>query len=130
MTPVKKMTRSNLEAELNNASPLRVVQLLFEGLMARIMEARGAIEHKDFFKKAECLSSAIAIITELKHSLDPAAAPALGANLGALYGYCLEGLLEVNKTNNIQKLDEVASLIRTVKEGFDGIQDPAEKSQG
>lgn len=45
--------KTNLEAELSVADPHRIVQMMFEGLIERQAQIKGAIERKDYAYKAD-----------------------------------------------------------------------------
>ena len=47
----------------------------------------------------------------------------ISANLSALYEYIERKLFEANLNNSIEILDEVIHLVKTVKEGWDGIRE-------
>ena len=122
---IESYQKIDLETDISTASPLRIVQLLYAGAVRKTFEAKGAIERKDYFKKSELISGVIAIVMELERTLDVDAAGALGQNLAALYVYIREGLMEANIQNDPEKLHEVATLLMTIKEGWDAIPDNA-----
>ena len=67
---LKAYRKTNLEAELSVANPHRVVQMMFEGLLERLSQAKGAILRKDYEYKADRISKATGIINGLQMSLD------------------------------------------------------------
>jgi flagellar protein FliS len=108
------------------ASPHRLVQMLLDGVLQRIAEARGALSRSEIALKGEKIGKAIAIVGGLREALNTDLENRLVEDLDALYDYVQRRLLEANTTNNDAILVEVSQLMRTVKEGWDGIaQDPA-----
>jgi len=45
---LKAYKRTNLEAELSVADPHRIIQMMYEGLIERLSQAKGAIFRNDF----------------------------------------------------------------------------------
>ncbi len=114
-----------LTSELDNASPHRVVQMLFAGAIKQLARARGAIERGETARKGESLGKAIGIVEYLKSILNSDAGE-VAQNLDALYEYALERLSHANVKNDADVVAEVASLLSTIKEGWDGIADSVE----
>jgi len=108
-------------AEISEADPHRLIQMLLEGALQRIAIARGAMQQGDVVVKGERLSSALAIIEGLRIHLDRDRGGEIAANLEALYDYMQQRLLQANLRNDIEILDEVAGLIRQIKAGWDAI---------
>jgi flagellar secretion chaperone FliS len=115
----------NTGAAVEAASPHRLVQMLMEGCLQRLAEAKGALLRDDAAAKGVAIGKAINIVGGLQSSLNKDQGGALPQQLDALYDYMQKRLLEANIKNSEAMLDEVASLMRTVKEGWDGIGQPA-----
>lgn len=103
------------------ADPHRLVQLLMEGALERIVRARGAIERGAVTEKGDLLGKAIAIVDGLAGSLNPTAGGEIAANLAALYDYMQRRLLHANLKNDTAALDEVAGLLRELKQAWDAM---------
>jgi flagellar protein FliS len=106
---------------LSEASPHRVVQLMLESMLCRIAEARGHMERGEVQAKGEKIGKALAIAEGLMLNLDMNLGGDIAANLQRLYDYSARTLLRANLENRVDLLDEVASLIRELKAGWDGI---------
>jgi flagellar protein FliS len=107
--------------ETSFASPHRLIQMLMEGALDKIAFARGQIERKDYAEKGRNITWAISIIHGLSESLDMESGGEIAANLEGLYDYMVRCLVIANKDNNIEKLDEVASLLKEVKSAWDAM---------
>jgi flagellar protein FliS len=118
---LKQYRQLGLEAEVNNANPHRLIQLLYTGALDRLAVAQGAMERQDISLKGEQISKAIGIIAGLRASLDLEAPGELPANLDQLYEYMEVRLLQASTTNNQEILAEVVGLLKTLKSGWDGI---------
>ncbi len=118
---LKQYQTVNTQAQVFDASPHRLIQMLMEGGLSRLAQAKGAMERGQVALKGELLGKAIAIIGGLREGLDLRQGGELAANLDSLYEYMIRRLLEANRSNDIAALDEVSSLLREVKSGWDGI---------
>lgn len=116
------------ESETGFASPHRLVQMLMEGVLSRVATAKGQIERGDLPGKSESISSAMAIISALKSSLDMNAGGEIATNLDDLYGYMNNRLIDANVQNDPQALTEVSSLMGQVKSGWDAMPDEFKQS--
>jgi flagellar protein FliS len=121
---IESYKKINVETSIENATPLRIIQMLYAGAIRKSFEAKGAIERKDYIHKSELISGVIAIVMELERSLDPTHAPKLTANLAGLYDYIREVSLSANMNNDAEKMEEVANLLLTLKEAWDAVADP------
>jgi len=117
---LKKYKQTTVSAA-KEASPYRLVAMLFQELLGNIASAKGAIEQKDIAKKGTLISKAITIISVLESSIDFKQGGEISNNLAALYNYCSEKLLEANVNNDAKLLDEVISILLPIKSGWDAI---------
>lgn len=111
----------NTGAAVEAASPHRLVQMLMAGCLQRIAEAKGALVRNDTAARGLAIGKAIDIAAGLQSSLNSEVASPLPQQLDALYRYMQERLLIANVKGDSEILDEVAGLMRTIKEGWDGI---------
>lgn len=112
---------AGVNAEVMDAGPHRLIQMLMEGALDRIAIAKGAMQQKNIAVKGERISSAITIIEGLRHSLNKDAGGQIAMNLDDLYEYMASRLMEANLKDDVEMLDEVADLIRKIKSGWDEI---------
>lgn len=106
---------------LGEETPHRLIQMLMEGLLVRINSAKGAIEHGDMEAKARFISKAIGIVGGLNEALDLEKGGELAINLRSLYEYMNLSLLQASQENSQEKLNEVAGLMKDIKEAWDAI---------
>jgi flagellar protein FliS len=112
------------------ASPSKLVQILFEQILANLATAQGCmarIENNmpvhEVITKGKALGKAIRLIDHLNNTLDMERGQNIAQDLRALYVYMLARLTVANVANNAQIVMEVAGLIQTVKTGWDQIVD-------
>jgi len=109
------------------ASPHRLIQMLIDGALEKVVIARSSMERGDIQGKGENISWAIRIIGGLQASLDKDNGGEIAETLGSLYVYIVSKLTEANAENNLDKLDECMVVIKNIKEGWDGISQEAAK---
>jgi flagellar protein FliS len=103
------------------ASPHRLVQMLMEGALQKMLAARLAMDQGKTQAKGENISWAISIIDGLRDGLDLEKGGDIAANLDNLYEYMGRRLLEANLHSNIAMLDEVIGLLREIKAAWDAV---------
>uniref|UniRef100_A4XW70 Flagellar secretion chaperone FliS n=2 Tax=Pseudomonadota TaxID=1224 RepID=A4XW70_ECTM1 len=121
MAALRQYQTVNNQAQAAEASPHRLIQMLMEGGLSRIAQARGAMEREQTALKGELIGKSIAIIAGLRESLDHQQGGELAGNLDSLYEYMIARLTEANVSNEPALLEEVSELLRNVKQGWDAI---------
>lgn len=116
--------RNAVESEVNYASPFRIIQMLMEGALTKLATAKGCIARNDIAEKSRQITWGMNIIQGLRTSLDAEKGGDIAANLDSLYEYMGRRLLEANVNNDAAIIDEVITLLREIKAGWDAI--PAE----
>lgn len=114
------------EAEVMNATPHRLIQILMEVLQGRLAATKGAIERGDGLTKTQSATRAQAIITELRTSLDFEQGKDVVITLNNLYDYMGRRLMQAISANDPAMVEEVINLLKPVKEGWDAIKEEAE----
>lgn len=122
--------RMNTRYAVEAASPHRLIQLMMERVLMKIAIARGHMELCAVSEKGRHIGDAIGIVGGLRASLNHKADARLCGNFDALYDYMSRRLLEANLRNDPAILDEVAGLMRELKEAWDAIGDSAEGRVG
>lgn len=126
-TGAAKYRNISSQSGVENASPHRLIQMLFDGALDRIYKAQGHMERGEISDKGEAISSAISIIGGLQGSLNKEDGGDIADNLDRLYSYMIERLVDANQSNNIEHLSEVSKLLLDIKAGWDGIKEEAEQ---
>jgi flagellar protein FliS len=116
----------DLRSRIESATPHRLIQLMMERVLAKIGLAKTQLENGDIAGKGGNLGDAIEIINGLQASLNYRADESIAGNFDALYDYMMRRLLEANLHNDAQAMDEVAGLMRELKEAWDAIADQVE----
>jgi flagellar protein FliS len=123
MKALRQYQKVNSHAQVSEASPHRLIQMLLEGGLDRLAQAKGAMSRGDVAQKCVLITKAIDIITGLRQGLDEGKAedPAAIQQLDSLYEYMNTRLVQANASNDPEVIDEVARLLITVKSGWDAI---------
>ncbi|MGS2724135.1 flagellar export chaperone FliS [Porticoccus sp. GXU_MW_L64] len=108
-----------VQSGMTDATPHQLISKLFTGALDRIASAKGAIGRSEQTQKGELLGKAIAIVDGLRASLDHENGGEIATNLASLYDYMEQRLLEANLNNDIERLDEVAGLLKEIKAGWE-----------
>ncbi|WP_223504609.1 flagellar export chaperone FliS [Pseudomonas sp. GL-RE-29] len=125
MLALRQYQKVNGVAQTSEASPHRLVQMLMQGGLDRIAQAKGAIARNDVAQKGVLIGKAIGIIGGLREGLDLENQAEALADIDSLYAYMSKRLIEANVKNDPEILNEVARLLITLKEGWDAIGDQA-----
>ncbi|ADP98132.1 MULTISPECIES: flagellar export chaperone FliS [Marinobacter] len=125
MNGLQAYQRVNNQTSTIDADPHRLIQLLYNGAIERINMAKARMQAKDAAGKGQLIGKAIDIIGGLRSFLDFEKGGELAPRLEALYDYMERTLLQASAKNDVEKLDEVLSLLHSIKEGWDGIREEA-----
>ncbi|MBS0455133.1 MAG: flagellar export chaperone FliS [Proteobacteria bacterium] len=120
--------RVGIESQAASASPHQLIVMLFDGAKTAIGMARHHMASGEVQAKGNAIAKAINIVDNgLRASLDAQAAGAQGAslvaNLGALYVYIVQRLLQANLRNDVAALDEADGLLENIASAWREIGD-------
>lgn len=104
--------------DAQSRSPLELVVMLYDGAIRFLGEALDAHERKDQWARARAVSKALAIVGELRSTLNVDEGSSLAVELDRLYDYMMGRLLEVSTKRDLSGLEEVQRLLITVREGW------------
>ena len=123
MRALRQYQKVNSHAQISEASPHRLIQMLMEGALERMAQAKGAMARGDIAQKALLITKAIDIITGLRAGLREENTDDKEAlrQLDSLYEYMTKQLTLANAKHDPELIDEVARLLITVKSGWDAI---------
>lgn len=118
---VQNYSNVKVHSGVETASPHRLIQMLFEGALERIAQAKGAMVQNQIARKGELIGKAVAIVGGLQGSLSDKEGGSLAANLDDLYDYIIRRLSQANYENNPEYLDECGRLLGEIKTAWDAI---------
>ncbi len=104
------------------ASAHGLVALLFDGFVAAVNRARGAMRERDLQAKGRAIGHALRIVDEgLRGALNLEAGGRLAADLDDLYAYVGLRLTRANLHNDESALDECLRLIQPLRDAWAAI---------
>jgi flagellar secretion chaperone FliS len=111
-----------------DASPTRLVQIMFEHILAQLATAQGCMKRiennvplSEVIAKGKAIGKAVRLIGQLNATLDMERGAEIAENLRALYDYMLSRLTVANATNDPRIVAEVSDLVRKIKGSWDQI---------
>ena len=119
----KQYQQVNVQSSVVDASPHRLIQMLFAGALERIVQAKGAMLRSDVVRKGELIGKAINIVQGLQGSLNDTDGGELSTNLDLLYDYIIRTLISANQHNRPEQLDECGRLLGEIKTAWDQVAD-------
>ena len=121
MAAMRQYQQVGVKAQVTEADPHRLIQMLMQGGLDRIAQARGAMLREAYADKVVLIGKAINIIGGLRDVLDKNVGGELADNLERLYDYMTMRLFEASRHNDVARLDEVATLLGEIKGAWDEI---------
>jgi flagellar protein FliS len=125
--PKSAYLSTRASTSVHDASPHKLIALLFDACLESLAITKGAIERKEVKQKADALKKAIDIIVRLQASLDFERGGQVATRLDDLYTFCTNRLALANVTNDSEKIDEVYRVIAELKLGWSQISEEVVK---
>ena len=116
-SPLEQYGRAKHDAHAEFASAHEKTLMLFDGALTFIGIAVQAVARSDYELKGSMISKSIAVINGLKDCLDLTHGE-LPSNLHDLYEYMVERLFKANLTSDMEAIEEVQSLLKTIRESW------------
>ncbi len=107
-----------LEAEILSADPVKLVSLAYRGALDAVAAARRHLANREIRERSTRLMQTYGILFELSRALDYTAGGEISRNLGKLYFYMQNRLLEANSQQSDEPLAEVERLLTTLNDGW------------
>ncbi|WP_372766419.1 flagellar export chaperone FliS [Pseudoalteromonas sp.] len=118
---VKNYQKEALKTRIAGADRYQIIQMMLAGAIEKLVMAKVSIERNNLEAKAEHLSKASSIIEGLRSCLDFDVGGEVIENLYSLYTYMIDRLLDASVQNDVVIVEEVSSLIKEIKAGWDAI---------
>jgi flagellar biosynthetic protein FliS len=115
--------QTRAEGRVEGADPHQLIAMLLDGAIERIAQARVHLRRGDVPAKGAVVTKAVAIVGELRASLNHEAGGSVAQRLDSLYDYVNRRLLFAQLNNDDQALAECACLLEPVRDGWNGIRD-------
>jgi flagellar secretion chaperone FliS len=121
-TQARMYSRVGVETSVSDASPHKLVALLFDGFFESVARAKAALAAGQIETKGQEIGRAVRIVEEgLKASLDLKAGGNLAGDLAELYAYVTLRLTQANLRNDMAALDECRALMQPLHQAWGSI---------
>ncbi len=110
-----------IQTTVTEADPHRLVQLLFENVIASMNRVKGAMNNAEVSLKAKEIDRTMQMVGTLRSSLDFERGGELSDRLAALYDHIMQQLVVANIQNSTEIVDQCLLLVKTIKDGWDQI---------
>jgi flagellar protein FliS len=107
-----------LESRVLTADPVELIHILYEHVLLKTGEASAAMAAGDVAARAKAISKILEALGELEGSLNHETGGPIAKNLANLYQYMRRRLMDASLKADRKALDEIASLIGTLDEGW------------
>ena len=108
---LKSYAKVQYRSDVEIASPHRLIDMLYQGAIERIVQAKGAMQYGNAELKGKKINSAVSIVGGLRESLDVDSGGDLAHNLDNLYVYIQRTLSNAHLKNDVTLLDEAMTLL-------------------
>jgi flagellar protein FliS len=113
--------RQYVTAAVMTATPEKLVVLLYDGAIQALARAERALEAADGRAAGTHLRKALAIVGELRASLDFEAGGDIATSLFSLYGFVTDQVINANADLSAAPAAQARAVLSKLKEGWDGV---------
>lgn len=106
------------KTQVQTSSPLELVVMLYDGAIRFSGEARTAIQRRDIAARGVAVSKALAIVGELRGTLDMEAGGDVAASLDRLYQYVSSRLMDASFAQEVAPIDDAIKVLTTLRDGW------------
>ncbi|WEJ63373.1 flagellar export chaperone FliS [Thiomicrorhabdus lithotrophica] len=114
----QKYASNYVETSVSEATPHKLVQMLYEGVIRHLKVSKVFMEQKNYEKKAFHLNKSLSIINGLKTGVDIENAGDVAANIYELYDYCYRTVFSASRDNDLSKIDEILTIFSDLDESW------------
>lgn len=107
-----------LEQQVLCADPIELVGIMFEHLVASVMEARRSLLAGDRVARGRSIAKALGLLGELSRSLDVQQGGELARTLQQLYAFVADRLVQAQTLQLERPLSEAAQTLRPLRDAW------------
>jgi len=100
-----------LNVNFTTASPARLVVMTYDAAIRSLKEARRGIRENDYQRRVRNFDLSVALIGELRKSLNKERGGEIADKLDALYQYFTRELLMANVTNDADRIEPIINIM-------------------
>ena len=110
-----------LESQVQTASPVQLINMLYDGAIKFANFAIAGIRENNIEKKTTNIIKVEKIIIELRTSLNFDQGGDIAKNLDKIYDYMYTTLMDANDQNDISKIESIIKEILIIKDGWQAV---------
>lgn len=114
----KNARAAYMQNDLKSMSREEIVVKLYQALRIRLHAAIEEIREGNIGKKAEHLSRCLAIVCELRASLDMEQGGEIAVNLNDLYSYLASDIIAANLKSDVAKIEDALKVVAPLLEAW------------
>ncbi|MBT3347933.1 MAG: flagellar export chaperone FliS [Thiotrichales bacterium] len=119
--PIGYKTEEELISDVSQATPHRLVQMLYQGALKRIIIAKDAIDNNDYETRDKTIDRIISIIKSLDESLNYKDGGEIAKGLHLVYHQSILLLLEAQQYNTSSLLEEPFEILAQMNDSWNNI---------
>ena len=119
-----------VNSEVFDASPHRLIAIVFDALVENINAAKASIERNDVVGKCKHITKSVDIVMHLRATLNHQEGGEIAQQLDDLYDFIERNLVAANVESNTHKLEESKKIVIEIKTAWDQIGDEANQAKG
>lgn len=105
-------------AQTQTSSPLELVVMLYDGALRFLADAERAVEARDLPARATAIRKTLAIVGELRSTLDMTRGGAVAEELDRLYDYIQDRLIAVTRDQHPAGLAEARAVLVSLADAW------------
>jgi flagellar protein FliS len=122
-------TSTYLEERILSATPLELIEILYDAAIDRVRAARLQLSKSDAMARSHDVSKALEILAELTLALKSEDAKDSAATYSAIYIYLQKRLVEAHSQQSDSMFAEVEEMLGSLAENWRGIKDLVHESR-
>lgn len=107
-----------VETAVSEASPHKLIEMLYSAALRNLKLTKVFMEQRDYEKKSEFSSKALAILNALKGGIDFEKGGEVAENLFSLYDYCHRTVFRAVTKNDPNGIEEVIEYLSGLHESW------------
>ena len=110
-----------LQTQVQSRSPLELVVMLYDGAIRFLQQSAHDIRKNDLEGKRRSVDRALAIMQQLRGSLDKSQGAHIARDLERLYDYIMARISEGSRKLDTGPIDEAVRLLRTLAQAWERV---------
>ena len=120
---ISQYQQVGVESALANATPHRLIQMLYEGLLSNLSSLRGAMKNQQYEMASVYIKKSSNILMGLEEGLDFEKGGEIATNLLNLYDYMQRELINIQVSADEEHIDRLITLVQEIKSAWDAIEE-------